>query len=265
MQARRPPLEFGSARPRWIPAAPAYAYQLDAASSMLPYLEPYLIKVQKLARERLDPVRHAGLVRDIELFNQQEANHFALHARYNAALRTHYPGLERFEAEVRGDFERFLRERPLEWNLAYCEGFECSGLVSAELFFGPAEAFLADADPAPRELWAWHLAEEFEHRSVCHDVLHALHPGWMARLRGYVAFLRHLQAYCNRVARFLRDTDRERGALAADAAALDRRFQRTALRFTLPRMLRILSPFYDPARRRTPAAIEAALVHYSGG
>lgn len=264
MQVRRAPLDFDAARPRWIPAAPAYAYQLDAASSMLPYLEPYLIKVQKLARERLDPERHAALIRDVELFNQQEANHFALHARYNAVLRTHYPGLERFEAEVRGDFERFLREHTLEWNLAYCEGFECSGLVGAELFFGPAERFLAGADPPARELWAWHLAEEFEHRSVCHDVLRALHPGWVPRLRGYVAFLRHLQGWCNRVAAFLRETDRVRGALPADAAALDRRFQLVSLRFTLPRLLRILSPFYDPAHRRTPAAIDAALVRYAG-
>jgi len=263
MKARRPALDFASAPPRWIPAAPAWAYQLDAASSMLPYLEPYLIKVQKLARERLDPFRDAALLRDIELFNQQEANHFALHARYNSTLRAHYPGLERFEDEVRRDFERFLREHSLAWNLAYCEGFECSGLVSAELFFGPGQSFLAGADPAPRELWAWHLAEEFEHRSVCHDVLRALYPGWLPRLRGYVAFLRHLQAFCDRVASFLRETDRARGALPPDAAALDRRFRRTALRFTLPRMLRILSPAYDPGRRRSPPAIDAALERYA--
>src|SRR5262245_29552869 len=262
MKVRRPPLDFAACRPGWIPAAPGYAYHLDAASSMLPYLEPYLIKGQKLARERLDPAAHADLIRDIDLFNQQEANHFALHARYNAVLRAHYPGLERFEEQVRRDFEGFLRERSLAWNLAYCEGFECSGLVSAELFFGPAEPFLRGAEPAPRHLRAWHLAEEFEHRSVCHDVLRALHPGWGRRLHGYIAFLRHLQGHCNRVARFLRDLDRGRTALAADAAALDRRFQRRALRFTLPRMLRILSPAYDPARRRTPPAIEAARARY---
>ena len=262
MKPRRPPLDFSACRPRWIPAAPAYAYQLDAASSMLPYLEPFLIKVQKLARERLDPVAHAGLIRDIDAFNQQEANHFGLHARYNAALRAHYPGLEPLEERVRRDFEGFLRERSLAWNLAYCEGFECSGLVSAELYLGPAEAFLRGADPAVRDLWAWHLAEEFEHRSVCHDVLHALYPGWGRRVGGYFHFLRHLQRYCNRVARHLRAVDRERGALAPNASALDRRFQRVALRFTLPRMLRILSPGYDPATRRPTAAIDAALARF---
>ena len=84
MQVRRPPLDFDAARPRWIPAAPGYAYQLDAASSMLPYLEPYLIKVQKLARERLDPARDAALIRDIELFVQVLQ---LLHGGQDPALR----------------------------------------------------------------------------------------------------------------------------------------------------------------------------------
>ena len=72
MKARRPSLDFVHAAARWIPDAPAYAYQLDAASTMLPYLEPYLIKVQKLAREQLDPDRHADLICDIDVFNQAE-------------------------------------------------------------------------------------------------------------------------------------------------------------------------------------------------
>ena len=154
MKARRPSLDFSRAPAGWIPDAPGYAYQLDAASTMLPYLEPYLIKVQKLAREQLDPDRHAELIRDIDVFNHQEANHFRLHAKYNEALRGHYPGLEAFEAEVKADFDSFLRDRSLAWNLAYCEGFECMGLVGAEFFFGPAEPFLRTADRAPRDLWA---------------------------------------------------------------------------------------------------------------
>ena len=262
MKARRPSLDFSHAAARWIPDAPAYAYQLDAGSTMLPYLEPYLIKVQKLAREQLDPSRHADLIRDIDVFNHQEANHYRLHASYNEALHRHYPGLEPFEAEIKADFDRFLREKSLAWNLAYCEGFECTGLISAEFFFGPAEPFLRTADPAGRDLWAWHLAEEFEHRSVCHDVLHALHPGTFHRLRGYFDFLTHLQRYGNRVATYLKSVDRERGTYPAGAEEKDRAFDRVRGRFMLPRMLRILSPFYDPAPRKMAPSLEAALVAY---
>jgi predicted metal-dependent hydrolase len=262
MKARRPSLDFTHAPARWIPDAPAYAYQLDAASTMLPYLEPYLIRVQKLAREQLDPARQADLIRAIDLFNQQEANHYRLHARYNEVLRQHYPGLEVFEAEIKADFDRFLREKSLAWNLAYCEGFECTGLVSAEFFFGPAEPFLRTADPSARDLWAWHLAEEFEHRSVCHDVLRALHPGLVRRLLGYYDFLTHLQRYGNRVAAYLASVDRERGTLPADAEAKNRAFDRVRNRFMLPRLARILLPTYDPAPRAMALSLEAALLHY---
>jgi uncharacterized protein len=262
MIARRPTIDFAYAPSRWIPDAPAYAYQLDAASTMLPYLEPYLIKVQKLARERLDPVADAALIRDVDVFNHQEANHARLHARYNEVLREHYPGLETFEADIKADFERFLREKSLAWNLAYCEGFECTGLVSAEFFFGPAEPFLRTAHPATRELWAWHLAEEFEHRSVCHDVLRALHPGTFRRLRGYFDFLRHLQRYGNRVAAYLKSVDRERGTYPANAEERDRAFDRVRSRFMLPRLARILLPTYDPAPRASAPRLEAALRTY---
>ena len=262
MKVRRPSLDFDHAPAHWIPDAPGYAYQLDAASTMLPYLEPYLIRVQKLARERLDPARHSDLIRSIDLFNQQEANHFRLHAKYNETLRRHYPGLESFEAAIKADFERFLREKSLAWNLAYCEGFECTGLVSAEFFFGPAEPFLRTADPAARDLWAWHLAEEFEHRSVCHDVLRALHPGLLRRLRGYYDFLVHLQRYADRVAAHLKAIDRERGTYPTLADEKDRAFDRVRNRFMLPRLARILLPTYDPAPRTMSPTLEAALRFY---
>jgi len=262
MKARRPNLDFSRAPAQWIPDAPSYAYQLNGASSMLPYLEPYLIKVQKTAREALDPRVHGKLIREIELFNHQEANHYRLHARFNETLRAHYPGIEDFEAEIKADFDRFLREKSLAWNLAYCEGFECTGLVGAEFFFGPAEPFLRSADPAARDLWAWHLAEEFEHRSVCHDVLRALHPGMLRRLRGYWDFLTHLQAYGNRVSSWMKSVDVERGIQPADAEEKDRAFDRVRKRFMLPRLARILLPTYDPAPRETTPALAAALAYY---
>jgi len=259
MKARRPALDFSSRAPGpWIPEAPGYAYQLDGASVMLPYLEPYLIKVQKQARERLEPHRDAELIRDVELFNQQEANHFRLHAQYNEALRRCYPGVEAFEAEIEADFERFWRERSLAWNLAYCEGFECTGIASAEFFFGPAQPFLRGADPATRDLWAWHLAEEFEHRCVCHDTLRALYPGTLRRLRGYFAFVSHLQRFGRRVAAHLKAIDQERGLYRSPPPG----FGKMQLRFMRGRMLRVFSPFYDPTPFETPPPIRAALLEY---
>src|SRR5262245_22967720 len=98
MLARRAPIDFERADPLWTPVHPMFGHTMNASSSMLPYLEPYLIKVMKQARERIAPERRE-LLDDLGVFIQQEANHYTTHERYNAVLRRRYAGLEPFEAE----------------------------------------------------------------------------------------------------------------------------------------------------------------------
>ena len=70
MLARSAPIDFEHADPLWTPEHPAFGHQLNASSSMLPYLEPYLIKVMKQARARI-PQEQAALLRDLDVFIQQ--------------------------------------------------------------------------------------------------------------------------------------------------------------------------------------------------
>jgi predicted metal-dependent hydrolase len=249
MLARRAPIDFERADPLWTPEHPEFGHQLNGGSSVLPYLEPYLIKVMKQARARI-PQERRELLADLDVFIQQEANHYTTHARYNVVMRRHYAGLEPFEAKIRDDFERFLSQRSLKFNLAYSEGFECLGVIQAALLFRLGERLLRGADPAVTELWRWHLAEEFEHRTVCHDVYHALAGGYWYRLGVFLYVLHHLNGHGRRVARHL---------LAADVAAgRVRRGWRERLRalghdlrtlaFVAPRMLAVLMPWYTPRR-----------------
>ena len=263
MKARRPPFSFDGAQAFWVPEMPAYGHNLNGGSLTLPYLEPYLIKVLNQARDRLQDSR-PDLVRDIDVFSRQEANHFRAHAAYNRVLRRQYEGIEEFEAEIRTDFESFLEERSLEWNLAYCDGFESIGLISGELFLGPMAGVLETADPQVRSLWEWHLAEEIEHRNVCYDVLKALFPGWRTRVSGFRFASRHLQSFGNRVMRHLLAQDHAAGRLSKDRRSRLRR-RRVAARaaaFALPRNLWVLAPGYGPARRVEGPSVEAALARY---
>lgn len=263
MQARLPQIDFSGADVLWIPALPAFAHQMNGASLLLPYLEPYLIKVMKAARPSVAE-RAPELLGDLDDFNRQEANHYRVHARYNAVMREQYPGLEAFEREIRADFERFLAKRPLAWNLAYSEGFESVGVIQAELFLQEIGDVLDSGDPAVTELWRWHLAEEFEHRNVAHDVLEALHPGWLRRLNGLQICARHLFGFAGRVRDHMLAVDRARGRVRDDDAerAAARRFARRQTRFQGPRLAKVLMPGYSPRSRPMDEATRRVLASY---
>ena len=263
MLARSPDIDFSEADAFWLPAVPGFGHQLNGASLLLPFLEPYLIKTMRAARPRIAEVA-PHLLQDLDDFNRQEANHYKVHAAYNRVMCAQYPGLEAFEDEIRADFQRFSSDESLAWNLAYCEGFESQGLVQAEFFLQEMDDVLETADPAVRELWSWHLAEEFEHRSVAHDVLEALYPGWWRRLKGFRLCGVHLFGFTKRVRDHMLAVDLERGRLRGDAAEAraERAFERRQRRSQLPGLARIFSPRYSPHPRPMREPIRRVLAAY---
>lgn len=251
MKARLPEIDFRNANPRWMPAAPGFAHQLNGVSLLLPYLELYLVKVMRAARPRVAEIA-PHLLPDLDVFNQQEANHYKVHAAYNRVMHQHYPGLEGFEAEIRADFERFISEKSLAWNLSYCEGFESDGLISSEFFLQKIDDLLETADPAVTALWRWHLAEECEHRNVAYDVLKALYPGWLHRIRGYRYCAYHLFHFTSRVRDHMTALDIENDHCIndGDQKRAESLFRRRSSWFHKPRIARIYMPWYSPHHRR---------------
>jgi len=246
---RRPEIDFADVDPIWTPAHPDLAYRLNGGSLTLPYLEPYLIRVMRRAREELgdrDPV----LVRDLDLFNAQEDHHYKLHSRYNAMLRERYTGIEAFEAEIEADFARMLNEESLAFNLGYAAGFETTGMVMAQLFFLGADSSLEGADPRVRSLWGWHLAEEYEHRCVAFDVFRAYGGSWWQRIRMFAYQYRHLNDFGQRAARHMRDQDERAGRISrlGSRAPEQRKMERRQARFAAFRTVAALLPGHDPRR-----------------
>jgi predicted metal-dependent hydrolase len=129
----------------------------------------------------IDSVRHfAGEVTDpvlkehIKGFFGQEGFHRREHQRYNEAL-----------CEARGydlgKLEGKLTRR-LAWaqknlsplqNLAITVAIEHFTAVLAELLLR-SDSVMNKAEPAMRDLWRWHAAEEMEHKSVAFDVYRAV-------------------------------------------------------------------------------------------
>lgn len=253
LKVRRPALEFESANPIWTPAHLDFGYSFNGGSLTLPYLEPYLIRVMREAKERLTKQqpgldRLDALQHDIDLFCGQEGQHYKIHSRYNAMLREHYAGIEELEAEIEADFARMLREESLEFNLGYSAGFETTGMIMAQMFFHGSVASLEGADRATADLWGWHLAEEYEHRCVAFDVYQALGGSWPSRVRMYFYQQRHLTRFGQRAAEHMRRQDEEAGRIPISARSDPRmrRLGRRRDRYALRRVAGAMLPWHDP-------------------
>lgn len=270
LKVRQPKVDFARSLPHWNAKEPEFSQINNAASSILPHLEPYLIKVIRQAREEIaaqDKENDAELLEDMDLFIRQEANHYKLHQAYNSTLHNDgYAVLKEHEQKLAADYKMFLAERSLKFNLAYSEGFESLGVIQAEFFFSHAQRWLNEADESVRALWEWHLAEEYEHRRVCYDTYKRLHGGYFYRCYSYRIYgllyaIRHLEGYGKRVSKVLIEQDRLNGKINDGWRShwREHRYRMKLSAFGMFKLCRTLSPFYNPARLEMPAGADVRL------
>ncbi|WP_044560081.1 metal-dependent hydrolase [Azospirillum sp. B4] len=274
MRVRLPKIDYANVRPHWAPNW-EFAHSVNASSTIPAFVEPYLIKVMKLAKEVLPPAEEE-LHRDIDIFIAQEAQHFRQHNGFNRRIRESYPDIAPHETKLGEDYEVLLRERSLKFNLAYCEGFESLGPPAAMMWFEKYDDFLVGADPEAIALWKWHMGEEFEHRTVCYRLFHALYArslwgrfwnGWLYRVYGFIYAVRHLGTYSKMVRKVLVDTDRRSmdEAALAQSRTNAQTFAEHLKRHTLPQLVKVLSPFYDPGTKPEPRGLSEYLRRFEKG
>lgn len=272
---RTPKIDYSKVRAHWAPHR-EFAQDRNATSTIPSQVEPYLIRVMARAKAAL-PESEAALKQEIDLFIAQEAQHFQQHNGFNKMLiENGYPKLAAFEGELRATYVDFLANKSLKFNLAYSEGFETLGPPAAKMWFEESDDFLAGADPEAVALWKWHMAEEFEHRHVCHRVFMALYGrtlwgriwnGWLFRCYGVFRAMSHLGGHALKVRAYLLDIDRA-GFSEAERAASERRLREVDAqkkRSFLSAMMMAISPFYDPAKKKPPRALFEYLREFESG
>jgi len=258
MKARFPKFDFSKVHAHWAPNR-EFAQAYNAASLIPAYVEPYLLKVMKMARSKINPA-NTRLIEEIDIFCKQEMQHCKHHIAYNKVFREQgYQGLKPIEDKIQAEYEDWLKNKSLRFNLSYCEGFECMSASACEMWFEDFAEYLDGADQAVADLWRWHLAEEFEHRTVCSDVYHelsGLNPvfRYFYRVYGYLYALKHLGNFSKDAAGYLFAKDRETMTPDELAASIERQnaVKKRTVKAALPHMLKVLSPFYDPLKRRVP-------------
>jgi uncharacterized protein len=260
MKVRKPSYDYSASLPRWCKTYPEYSQVVNVASLTLPYLEPYLNSVMRRAQAKLGPDH--PLNADISLFCKQEAAHYLQHDAYNEALRrAGYARLPEFEERFRAHFDRLLEERSLRFNCAYSLGFESIGPIYAEWWFEQTDDVMEGADPSVVSLWKWHLAEEFEHRTVAWDVYQALFGGYHYRIYGLRSFLHDLEVINGAAVKYLLSEDTK--LMTPEEQALSRkRFAEIRKResmFVNSRLRKVMSRLYTPHKLREPGGVTELL------
>jgi len=179
---------------------------LVAFSFTMPALEPYLIRTMRAVSPH---VTDAALAADLKAFIGQEAQHFQNHRRVNEMVLAQLgePATTRIRAileDLDQEYQRFTKERSDRFNLVYAEGFEAMTCAMAMTMFEQAAA----APPGEQtltgawaQLWAWHAAEEIEHRTVAFAAYEHLVGSWWYRVVGSLRAQVHFQRYIDRLQR----------------------------------------------------------------
>ncbi len=216
---------------------------LVAFSLTLPQLEPYLIRIY---RKVVDQIRDEALAQDVRAFIGQEAQHHRNHHRINEQLKTQLDPkvrneLTAIEKQLGADYTRFLDQKSIRFNLAYAEGFEAMTCAMMVTTFERAAAGSESVEPSRfgpwQQLWAWHGAEEFEHRTVAFDVYKTLAGSYPYRALGSARAQLHFMRYVHRLERVLHESQGRKS----------RPFVPNGLRLAPKRFARTYLPGYNPA------------------
>jgi predicted metal-dependent hydrolase len=241
-------MDFGfpeSLDPIVIEGQPEASYRVLGLSLLLPFLEPYLIRTMKEARKH---VRDPELAEELRKFSGQEGQHYKQHIRFNDAFRSFgFDRLPEFEAELEADYQRFSGTKSLRFNLAYAEGFEALTTAVAQVSFERGGE--PGMNEAARDLFAWHMIEELEHRTVAFDVYDHLFGSYAYRLFVGAWAQWHMARWITRVGHYMLESDPR--ALADYGGTEGRRERERSeaqrlRRTVLPRLLRTYLPWYTP-------------------
>jgi uncharacterized protein len=265
MHVRYPSFDLSGLGAHWAPNR-GWAHHINATGTIPSAIEPFLIKVMRRAKADLDPVVDAELIADVDTFNKQEAQHYKLHGQFNEAVANDgFPDLLKHDARLKAEYAEMLETRSLEWLLGYCEAFESIVAVGVSQWvdLGWGE-YLTGADPRVVALWRWHLAEEYEHRTVVHRLFHRVVSGtpeeqYQKRIECLNFFLEHLATHVGATVGYLLEVERqgmseeERAASIARSEAIDE----LSGHFHLP-VAGVMQPDWDPTTLPKPRLLDEA-------
>jgi uncharacterized protein len=133
------------------------------------------------ARALRSQVQDSGLREEIAEFCRQEGHHTAQHIKFDRMNQAMGIDVTGCRARYKWILDRARSKLdPMGMLAATCALEHFTAAFADEFFANPS--LFADADPNVRALWAWHAAEEAEHRATCYDIYQQLDGTYRMRV-----------------------------------------------------------------------------------
>jgi uncharacterized protein len=162
----------------WHAGSPFISFFWDAMSTAFPPGEKFFIDSACALRPL---IKDADLRAEIYEFCKQEGHHTAQHIKFNRMVGAQGFDVTAYERRFAAILDRVrARAEPLDM-LAITMALEHFTAGFAQQYLDNPSV-TAGADPHVVALWAWHAAEEAEHKSTCYDLYQRLGGGYLRRV-----------------------------------------------------------------------------------
>ncbi|GLR67151.1 hypothetical protein GCM10010909_18320 [Acidocella aquatica] len=237
-----------------------FAQFLNGVSVIIAPIEHLLNNVANEVRTK-HCENNPALKEELELFIKQETNHTLYHNRFNKLLLDAGYDIKPVIAKVTAELKEMRDKKSLAFCAAYCAGFENTATFTAKYVYEQCDKYFEGAEPSGANLWLWHISEEFEHRTSCHEAFNAVSGSYFLRIWGFLYSFWHVNHCFWRGTAVLLRKDRETMTASQRWASRFNQARNIARQFSwaIPRMLQLLSPAFDPAKMPIPPRIQAAL------
>lgn len=162
----------------WHAESPFISYFWASLSTAFPPGELFFMNAARMLRERIDDPR---LQEEIAQFLLQEGHHTLQHRKFNRAVGGQGFEVEKYEKRFATILEKTARHLSPLGQLSVTVALEHFTAGLAHQYLGNPR-IASGADPKVRALWAWHAAEEAEHKSTCFDLYQQLEGGYLRRV-----------------------------------------------------------------------------------
>lgn len=148
-------------------------------SASFPPGEKFFIDSARALKSRVED--DPELVEEIEEFCKQEGHHTFQHNKFNDINRRHGLDIDTCQARYTRALDRARAQLDPMGMLSASMALEHFTSAFATQYL--TKPHLSEGiDPAVRALWAWHAAEEAEHKATCYDLYVRLGGGYLQRV-----------------------------------------------------------------------------------